>query len=157
MFDLLHYCDRIVIPYKPRAMVVYEGDNDVSKGVGPEEIRDTFRRLVKRVHQNLPETRIYMLAIKPSYKRREMWSTMKEANRLLAEECAQDSRLHFVDIAKPLLDAEDKARRDLFVEDDLHLNRAGYKRLRDALRPVLMEVELPYEKAGAKATSAADR
>ena len=69
MFDLLHYTDRIVLPYKPRAIVVYEGDNDVAIGVGPEEIRDTFRKFVHKVHAALPQTRIYFLAIKPSYSR----------------------------------------------------------------------------------------
>lgn len=153
MFDLLHYCDRIVTPYGPRAVVIYEGDNDVAKGVGPEEIRDTFRALVNKVHKTLPKTRIYMLAIKPSYSRREMWSTMKAANRLLAEECARDDRLHFIDITRPLLDAQENARRELFREDDLHLNRTGYERLRDTVRPVLMKYEMQYEKEGAEAGS----
>ena len=45
MHDLLHYTDRIVLPYKPRAIVVYEGDNDVAKGVSPAEIQQTFHTL----------------------------------------------------------------------------------------------------------------
>jgi len=35
MNDALHYVDRIVIPYKPRAVAVYEGDNDIADGISP--------------------------------------------------------------------------------------------------------------------------
>ena len=146
MFDLLHFSDRIVLPYQPRAIVIYEGDNDVAKGVGAEEIRDTFQSFVKKVHGKLPRTRIYFLAVKPSHSRREMWSTMKETNKLIADECARDKRLHYVDIAAPLLGTDGTVRRELFKEDELHLNRAGYELLRDALRPILIKQELPLEK-----------
>ena len=39
MADVLHYVDRLVMPYKPRAVVIYEGDNDTFFGVSPETIR----------------------------------------------------------------------------------------------------------------------
>ena len=42
MNDALHYVDRIVLPYRPRAVIVYEGDNDVAQGITPEKIADTF-------------------------------------------------------------------------------------------------------------------
>ncbi len=145
MFDLLHYTDRIVLPYKPRAIVVYEGDNDVAIGVGPEEIRDTFQRFVEKVHAALPEARIYFLAIKPSHSRRAMWPVMQQANKLIAQQCGQDRRLFYVDIVPALTDAAGQVRRELFEQDDLHLNRGGYEQLRAALRPILEKQELAYE------------
>ena len=33
MNDALHYADRIALAYKPRAIVVYEGDNDIAQGI----------------------------------------------------------------------------------------------------------------------------
>ncbi len=38
MADVLHYVDRLVKPYQPRAVVIYEGDNDTNNGVAPEKI-----------------------------------------------------------------------------------------------------------------------
>jgi lysophospholipase L1-like esterase len=134
-----------VLPYRPRAIVVYEGDNDVWKGVEAVEIRDTFCKFVRKVHAQLPETRIYFLAIKPSYKRRSKWSTMVEANRLIAAECDGDRRLRYVDIVPVLLDENGKVRRELFTTDDLHMNRSGYERVREVLRPVLMKHEMAFE------------
>src|SRR5262245_20244486 len=36
MSDVLYYADRIVIPYKPHIVVLYEGDNDTALGTSPE-------------------------------------------------------------------------------------------------------------------------
>ncbi len=146
MHDLLYFADRIVIPYRPRAIVVYEGDNDVAQGVGAQEIRDTFNAFVRKVHGKLPKTRIYFLAIKPSHRRWEMWPVMQKANRLIAHECVKDERLTYVDIAAALLDKEGNVRRELFRDDDLHLNRAGYEKVRGVLRPLLIKQELAREK-----------
>lgn len=144
--DLLHYTDRVVLPYKPRAILVYEGDNDVAQGVGPDEIVNTFRQFVNKVHGVLPQTRIFFMSIKPSHKRWSMWETMTEANRKIAHVCDQDRRLHFIDISTALLDKEGQPRRLLFADDDLHLNRAGYEAIRDVVCPVLMKHELQFEK-----------
>src|SRR6185436_19041042 len=33
MLDALYYVDRLVLPYRPRAVLLYEGDNDVLMGM----------------------------------------------------------------------------------------------------------------------------
>lgn len=145
MSDALHYVDRIVIAYKPRAVVLYEGDNDIAAGVAPEKVCDAFRGFVARVHQQLPETRIYVLSIKPSVSRWKLWSKMQAANDLIAKKCAEDKLLTYVDVASAMLDANLEPRKDIFEKDNLHMNRAGYELWRDVLRPVLMKAELPHE------------
>jgi lysophospholipase L1-like esterase len=147
MNDALHYVDRLVTPYKPRAIVLYEGDNDTAQGVAPEAIRDTFLAFVARVRKDLPKVRIYFLAIKPSIRRWGLWPKMKEANRLIAAECAKDDKLTYVDVAAAMLTAEGKLKDDIFLGDGLHLNRKGYLLWRDTLRPALLQKELPQEKA----------
>lgn len=145
MNDALHYVDRIVLPYRPRAIVLYEGDNDIAAGITPEKIRDTFRALVTKVHQQLPAVRIYVLSIKPSIKRWNLWPQMEAANRLLAEVCAGDARLTYVDVAGAMLDENRQPRKELFQKDDLHMTRAGYEIWRDRLKPILDKAELSRE------------
>ena len=145
MNDALHYADRIVLPYKPRAIVVYEGDNDVAQGIAPEKIADTFRAFVKKVHDELPRCRIYFLSIKPSIRRWSLWSKMQMANNLITAECAKDKRLTFVDVASGMLDDEGKPRKEIFKKDNLHMTRDGYIIWRSALRPILVEAELQSE------------
>ncbi len=147
MHDALHFVDRIVLPYRPRAVVVYEGDNDIAGKIAPAKIAETFRALAERVHQELPECRIYVLSIKPSPSRWHGWPAMQEANRLLAAACAEDVRLTFVDVATPMLDEEGKPRAPLYQKDNLHLTRAGYELWRDVLRPILLPAEQPFEPA----------
>ncbi|OPZ27957.1 MAG: GDSL-like Lipase/Acylhydrolase [Lentisphaerae bacterium ADurb.BinA184] len=156
MNDALHYADRIVLPYKPRAVVVYEGDNDVAQRVSPQTIADTFQAFVEKVHKELPECRIYFLSIKPSIMRWNMWPKMKEANDLIAARCADDKRLTFVDVASGMLNEDGTPRHELFKEDGLHMTGAGYVVWRDALRPVLMQTEMQYEK-GAQETDDATK
>jgi lysophospholipase L1-like esterase len=145
MNDALHFVDRIVIAYKPRAVVLYEGDNDIAGGVAPARIVESFRAFVEKVHKELPETRVYVLSIKPSISRWNLWPQMKEANRLLEQACSKDRRLVYVDVAGVMLDGNGEPKKELFQEDNLHMTRAGYELWRDTLKPVLIKAELPFE------------
>jgi lysophospholipase L1-like esterase len=125
MYDLLYFLDEIVLPYIPRAILIYEGDNDIGWGVSPEDIRETFDVLVGRIHEELPETRIYMLAIKPSISRAHLWPDMEIANQLLKDACEANDLLHYIDIATPML-KDGKVQGKYLNSDDLHMNATGY-------------------------------
>ncbi|MCL5019789.1 MAG: hypothetical protein M1426_04890, partial [Patescibacteria group bacterium] len=73
MFEVLQYADRIIIPYKPRIIVLYAGDNDIASGKTPEMVLNDFKLLVEKIHNALPETFIYYISIKPSILRWAMW------------------------------------------------------------------------------------
>ncbi len=141
MNDALHFADRVLLPYKPAAVLLYEGDNDIAQGQTPEAIVEKFRELTAKLHSEFPEARVYMIAIKPSPSRWEMWPEMKKANELLAAVCAADERLTYIDIVTPMLGEDGRPKPELFEDDELHLNRAGYEIWRDAVRPVLIEGE----------------
>ena len=145
MNDALFYMDRIVLPYKPRAIVLYEGDNDIAQGITPSNIRNTFREFVEKVHYQLPECRIYVLSIKPSIKRWNMWERMKEANTLLAIECTKNKLLNFVDVASVMLDKDGNPIKEIFKDDNLHMTSKGYKAWTNVLKPILEEKELKFE------------
>lgn len=142
MNNALHYADRIVLPYEPRAVVLYEGDNDIAQGISPKQINDTFNEFVKVVHSGLPNCRIYFLSIKPSISRWEMWSKMVKTNKLIENECAKDSRLTYVDIATPMLNEQGLPKKEIFLEDNLHMNSKGYEIWTNTLKPILLETEL---------------
>src|SRR5260370_9199846 len=67
--DLNQYAKRIVIAYRPRAVVAYEGDNDLAAGSPktPEMVASDAREFVKIVHSELPETWISIIPINPPY------------------------------------------------------------------------------------------
>ena len=142
MHDLLYYADRIVVKYAPRAILVYEGDNDVAAGVSPKKFLKEMRLFVSLIHDKLPATRIYFLSVKPSLARWSMWPAMKKVNDLMAEECAGDTLLTYIDVATPMLDKEGKPLKDIFISDGLHMNRKGYLIWRKTVRPVLVKREV---------------
>tara|TARA_R110002096_G_scaffold288244_7_gene481952 strand:+ start:4617 stop:7007 length:2391 start_codon:yes stop_codon:yes gene_type:complete len=126
--DSIHFFDRIIAPYKPKAIVVYAGDNDISKGLSVDQVVEDYETLIGLVDKKLPGTPVIYVAIKPSLSRWNMWPTMKAANDKIAEFCAKNDHLFFADIAKPMLaNAKGTPRPDWFAGDGLHLNGAGYK------------------------------
>ena len=124
--DSVFYADRIVIPYAPRTVVLYAGDNDLKNRKTPETVLADFEAFVARIHARLPQTRIVFISIKPSPARWDIRHLGEKANALIAAACARDSRLRFVDIWGPMLDAQGKPRPELYVSDQLHLSPAGY-------------------------------
>src|SRR5262245_54068620 len=60
--DAVRYADRIVLPYRPRIVVVFAGGNDINAGKTPEKVADDFKALVAKIHGALPRTRVYYLS-----------------------------------------------------------------------------------------------
>jgi lysophospholipase L1-like esterase len=137
MADVLHFAPRVVLPYRPAAILLYEGDNDIDFGVAPEDFLAVFARFVALVETELPRTRILVMSIKPSPARWAEWPAMRAANALLAAACADDPRLWYVDVATPMLDRDGQVRRELFLPDLLHLNESGYAVWREVVRAAL--------------------
>lgn len=139
MEDAARYADRIVVPYEPRAVVVYAGDNDIAHGRTPAEVARAARTLAARIHKQLPATRIVFVSIKPSPLRWHRFAEMQRANRQIAEVAAADERASFVDVTAAMLGADGKPRPELYAEDRLHLSPAGYELWATLLRSYIEE------------------
>jgi lysophospholipase L1-like esterase len=137
--DAVRYVDRIVTPYEPRLVVVYSGDNDISAGQTSEDVAVQFERFARAVHARLPQTRILLIAVKPSLLRWTQIDRMRMANAIMRAYCERDDRLAFIDFDTLMLGWDEKPRRELFVEDGLHLSAQGYQLWSTVLRPWLTE------------------
>jgi lysophospholipase L1-like esterase len=125
--DLLYFTDRIVLPYKPRLIFMYEGDNDISDEKSPNRVLADFQKFVQIVHSELPETHIVYLAIKTSHSRWDKHTIMRRTNFLIREYCRQFDFLDFLDTETPLLGDDEKPNPAFFNTDELHLNQEGYR------------------------------
>jgi lysophospholipase L1-like esterase len=130
---------RIVLPYAPRVIAFYAGDNDVAKGKSANRVFEDYQKFVKTVHGKLPRTRIIFIAIKPSGSRWSLWPVMAEANKMIEDFSDKDGRLFYFDSAGPLLKDDGKPDAKLFLKDKLHLNAEGYRVWTKALRPIIDE------------------
>jgi lysophospholipase L1-like esterase len=89
------------------------------------------------VRKDLPATTIAYISIKPSPSRANLLPVMREANAKIRAYAAVHPHLVYIDVASKMLDANGQPREALFVEDRLHMNRAGYDLWRDTIAPYL--------------------
>jgi lysophospholipase L1-like esterase len=144
--DVIYYFDRIVLPYKPKVIVFYAGDNDVAAGKSAEPVLKDYRRFINIVHKAIPKTPVIFIAIKPSLSRWKLWPEMKRANTMIEDYCYRNERLFFVDISVALLGKNGKPDEKLFLDDQLHLSDEGYAKWTAMLRPVIQNAYLDTNK-----------
>lgn len=148
--DSVAFVDRIVLPYRPRLVLLYAGDNDIAAGKTPEQVSAGFQEFVAKVHAGLPDATIAFIAIKPSPSRMKFIAPIKAANQLIQDFIAAKPKLIYVDVFTPMIGADGQPRAELFVSDRLHLNDAGYKLWAGIVKPVLEKVTAtPENNAGA--------
>jgi lysophospholipase L1-like esterase len=135
--DVLHYTDRIVLPYAPKTILLNAGGNDLKSGKTPAQIRDAARAFITKVHAALPETRIYCIGVPPVRRASitpEGFNTIRTLNALMAELVRAEKNVEFIDLFPAFLDDKGQHRAELFVEDGTHFNAKGYQTLTGLLR-----------------------
>lgn len=126
MADALHFADRIVLPYEPKQVFVYEGDNDLAQGKDPKTVAAEFRELVRKIHTKNPKTKVWFIAVKPSPSRAKLEAQQRALNAEIEWWCKAHKNVGYIDIWTPMMGPDGNVRPELFVKDNLHLNEAGY-------------------------------
>ena len=137
MADTAHFAARTVLPYKPRIVVLYPGENDIARGVSPEDVAAGFQRFVATVRGALPNTRILVIGLKPTPARWRFNDQMLDTNRRLRAIAARHQGITYIGVEKAMLGPDKLPRPDLFIEDGQHMTRAGYEIWTEIVRPHL--------------------
>lgn len=135
--DAVWYADEVAVRYRPRRILIYAGDNDVFDGRTPRQVLSDFQAFVARVHRDLPRTPVAFIAIKPSPSRTHLLAAQREANALVQAYAEREPHVDYIDVFTPMLDAHGQPRAELFVDDRLHLNAAGYALWRGIIAPYM--------------------
>lgn len=133
--DSTYFADLLVVKHRPRAIIFYAGDNDIASGKSAEQVHVDFLAFLRKVRASLPETPIVFISIKPSIARWKLAEEMQVANMLIAAECENFEELKYVDVWPAMLDDQGQPRKDIFREDGLHMNEAGYALWNELLKP----------------------
>ncbi len=139
IYEALFYADRIVWPYRPRAIVMFSGSNDLAEPEpkDAEAVVQGFVDFVVATRARLPDVDIHYISITPTRARWAMREQVEAANARIKAICDGDARLYFIDTAAATM--RDGAPNDaLFREDGLHLNAEGYAAWTGVIRPHLM-------------------
>ena len=126
MPDLLHFFSDLVTPYRPRLILVYEGDNDLASGRSREDILVSFNQFLHRCRMEVAGVPVVILAVKPSPVRRSLLKTQRELNASLQRLAQGQEQVYFIDTFSPLLDSHGLPRPDYYQSDNLHLSPLGY-------------------------------
>lgn len=137
--DVIRYANEVIVPYKPKQIAIYCGDNDLaaSDSITPAIVLARFTTLFNLLRQQLPKTHILYVAIKPSPSREKLLPKAIETNTLIRKFLRSKKRTAFADVYYPMLLADGKPDPTLFVEDNLHMNEKGYAIWTRILRPYL--------------------
>ena len=130
------YFDRIVTPYRPRAIVLYAGENDIDAGESPADVLAQVEHFMAlkddRLGRHVP---IFYISQKPSKLRADQFERQSLANEAVKALAARREDLEYIDVVPAML--ENGRPRDLYIEDGLHMNAAGYAIWRERVRAAL--------------------
>lgn len=140
--DLLYYADRVIMPYKPARIFIYEGDNDVASNVDTETIISQAKSLREKIADAFPSVVVVFIAAKPSVARWPMKDKYIAVNKALKEYAEQEKLTAFADVWTPMLDEKGVVLTDVFLKDNLHMKANGYEIWRKVLEPFVLKNKL---------------
>lgn len=135
--DILHYMDRVVLPYEPAMIVYYCGSNDVNAKIPAETIAERYFQFVERVHAKLPGTKIFYVSINRAPQKKDFWHVVDAANAMVEKRSKTDARLAYIDVNPALFDKNGAPRVELYQKDMLHFLPPAYVEFTAIIRPVI--------------------
>ena len=141
--DVLVYVDRIITNYRPAAVIVYVGGNDVTsvlcnEAKPAEKIVALTRQLLEKIHAGLPGVPVYYVAINPIFRKDEDLARANAVNTAVEQVAEADARVVYIDANDAITGSNDRVPADLLKRDGVHLNRAGYARWASGIRERLL-------------------
>jgi len=142
--DVIHYMDRLITPHDPAMVVLYIGSNDLldfggNKPKSVAEMQRLYDLLLTDLHDRLPDAAIVILATFPSPLNARRAAQIEAVNEYVRETAETRPWLDLVDGNAALQTASGDPDRSLFRFDRVHLNKRGYARWAQILRPKLLD------------------
>lgn len=155
--ELLYYYPRMVRPWAPRALVIATYANDGMYGYSPEEVMINISKLCHWARTDFPGIKLYLVEDHPRPNGkgatiRDEWNNGKNKrekyHRLLRyyADSHEDTKIIELWNQPELFETPEdvgnfqKVRDDIFVEDKVHPNQAGYDILGPIFKKALDEV-----------------
>ncbi|MCQ4139995.1 GDSL-type esterase/lipase family protein [Chryseobacterium sp. EO14] len=137
--DLNDYAEDLLNPYQPKQIIIYCGENDFADNdkLKADVVVERFKTFYKKIRAKFPKIEVDYISIKYSPSREKLWPQMKEANKKIADFMKNQPNAAFIDITKVMQDENGNVRKDLFVEDMLHMTPEGYRLWTSVMNPYM--------------------
>ena len=141
LVDIIRYANDIIIPYHAKQIVIYCGENDLASSdtvTAPIGLT-RFKKLFTIIRNNNPAVPIVFISLKPSPSRKRVWPKMIKANQLIKNYLSTKKKTAFIDVYHKMFNADGTIMKDIFIEDDLHINAKGYHIWQKIIEPYLVK------------------
>jgi lysophospholipase L1-like esterase len=137
--DVIRYADDIIFPYMPKQIVIYCGENDLAAAdsVTGEMVYQRFVQLFKMIREKMPKVPLAFISLKPSPSRWHLKEKMIEANKLIKKYLRKKKNAAFIDVYHKMLGTDGTPIKEIFIEDNLHMNTKGYAIWQKIIEPYL--------------------
>jgi lysophospholipase L1-like esterase len=139
LVDQIRYVKDVVFPYKPKQILIYCGENDIASSdtVSARTVYNRFVQLFNLIRNKFPNVSIVYISMKPSPSRQLLMPKYREGNAMIQKFLKTKRQTGFIDVYKEMIDDEGRPRPELFVEDNLHMNKTGYGIWKKVIEPYL--------------------
>ncbi|MDB5196628.1 MAG: family lipolytic protein [Flaviaesturariibacter sp.] len=141
LLEVIRYAYDIIIPYNPKQVIIYCGENDLASAdsISVSEVVKRVKTLYGIIRTNLPDATIDFVSIKPSPVRASIQGKVKAANKEIKAFFKGQKRAAFIDIYAAMLDEQGEMREELYVSDRLHMKPEGYAIWKRIIEPYLIK------------------
>ena len=139
--EMTYYAERMLVPYKPKTIVLY-CENDLFMGKPQrtsEQVFDNFAELATLIQNRLPKTKVYYISMKPSISRKTDWLKVAKADAMIEDYIKKHKNFTYIDIRPAMYRPNGSINGDFFVGDSLHMKPAGYEAWKKIIRPYLIK------------------
>lgn len=139
LLDLIRYKQEIITKYKPKQIVMYCGENDfaASDTVSVNTVVGRFTSLFLYIQSKFKDIPFVYVSMKPSPSRYALLPKYTAANNIIQQYLKKFKNTNFVDVYQAMLMEDGSPRLDIFLEDNLHMNKAGYSIWQKLIAPHL--------------------
>jgi len=137
--DLIRYANDIILPYQPRQIVIYCGENDfaANEQVSAAEVAKRFYLLFSIIRKKYKKLPVVYVSMKPSPSRIQLMQKFDSANYMIKQFLKKRPRTAFADVYHAMLQKDGTVKQEIFLKDNLHMNSKGYQIWQQILRPYL--------------------
>ena len=138
--DVIRYENDVIFKYKPRQIVMYCGENDLaaSDTVTAQMVFDRFKKLFTDIRKKFSNIPFVYISVKPSPSRWQLREKMIAANSQIERFLAKKKNTVFLDVYHKMLGPNGTPIKEIYDEDNLHMNAKGYAIWRKEIQPHLL-------------------
>jgi hypothetical protein len=137
--DQIFFFDKLVAPYRPRAIFLYAGENDIVNGLEPKDVLGDMKKFMDLKRKVLGATPVYYIAAKASPARLAFAEKQQVANELVEGLAKKDRDLHYVDVAHAMWENGQilGTLKPIYVPDGIHMTPEGYAAWTRIIKPLV--------------------